>query len=50
MIVALKSILSAGTYRIQVSTDLNTTIAYNDGVKNSINTKILSNLILTIEN
>lgn len=50
MMVAPKSTLSAGTYRIQVSTDLCTMIAYNYGVKNAINTQILSSLVLTVEN
>lgn len=49
LIVAPKSILSAGTYRIQVSTDLNTSTAYNLGVKNTINTQVLNSLTLTIE-
>lgn len=49
LIVAPKSILSAGTYRIQVSTELNTTTAYNLGVRNTINTQVLNSLTLTIE-
>lgn len=50
LIVAPKSILSAGTYRIQLSTELNTATAYNYGVKNSINTQVLNSMTLTIEN
>ncbi|MBN2838230.1 MAG: carboxypeptidase regulatory-like domain-containing protein [Fusobacteriaceae bacterium] len=49
LIVAPKSVLSAGTYRIQVTTELNTATAYNLGVRNTINTQLLNSLTLTIE-
>lgn len=42
-------VLDAGTYRIQVSTELNSTLGYNYGVSNTINTDVLTGLTLTVE-
>ncbi len=49
LIVNPTTILDAGTYRIQVTTELNNTLGYNYGVSNTINTDVLTGLTLTVE-
>lgn len=49
LIVNPTTVLDAGTYRIQVTTELNNTLGYNYGVSNTINTDVLTGLTLTVE-